>query len=750
MVEIEVKDSARFIRRHMNKALRRSYLKALTEPITNSDDSYGRIEKSSPSDLSPKIIRVYASPRKKQFDVLDLAEGISNEEMINLFREYGEEKRTHEMGGRGIFGQGLSDVLFSREEGGWVHSVKDEVYSVAQFKWKKKKENGVLKERRIIRVPGATRADRGARERLRLPEHSGTVVSFKFTEAPFPAKEILIQRLSQFHMLRLINSNSRRKIIVHYADENEEEEHEIRYEFPQGKLIGNLATTMKYDGVDISIGGELYRSDEPLLQREAGEDRQGGLLVFDEEASVLDLTLFGYDEDPLAVRFWGRLSLKGARTLVRKKLQEQDEILTETRDGFVKTHGFYAKLKPIVDEWLKTFIEAERARISQQESALTEKTHQEHRKAFQMLSELNREINQDVTILSPGTGEGGTEEKPKNGIEFANENLTLRKGVRYSVQLRVDARVISPGTIIKITSQNPSLKVKPRKHIVTPLAALPDDEIDRKRIILSCDSVGVNTKVQAKAKSHRAELTALVVEIPRSEELPKIVTLEQPLEFRPSSARRKPGASGTLHLFIDRERIPKASSVLFSCSNDRIRLQSTTVSVSAGSVISDKVSRIDMNFVGYSEGQTGVVKAACGECFAEATVKITSAEGFGDLFVDWDYREIHAVFQAYFEKETGLVILNSTHPVNKQYFGTDKPQAHLAVENQPHCQMLLATLILDVCLWYIYSEAYKNNRLELTDWWEIQRYIEEGKHRLGKEFMSRFLKQPVFAQAHEA
>jgi len=139
MVEIEVKDSARFIRRHMNKALRRSYLKALTEPITNSDDSYGRIEKSSPSDLSPKIIRVYASPRKKQFDVLDLAEGISNEEMINLFREYGEEKRTHEMGGRGIFGQGLSDVLFSREEGGWVHSVKDEVYSVAQFKWKKKK-----------------------------------------------------------------------------------------------------------------------------------------------------------------------------------------------------------------------------------------------------------------------------------------------------------------------------------------------------------------------------------------------------------------------------------------------------------------------------------------------------------------------------------------------------------------------------------------------------------------------------------
>jgi hypothetical protein len=176
-------------------------------------------------------------------------------------------------------------------------------------------------------------------------------------------------------------------------------------------------------------------------------------------------------------------------------------------------------------------------------------------------------------------------------------------------------------------------------------------------------------------------------------------------------------------------------------------LQNTKVSPTTGIQLSEKVSKINVTFIGYSEGQTGTVTATYGNIQATAAIKITTLEGLGDLFVDWDYRPVQAVFQAYFEKETGLVVLNSNHPVNRQYLGTDKPEAHRAVEAFSHCQMLLATMILEVCLWYTYSEAHRNNRIELRDpnnpWIDIQRYIEESKFKLGKDFLSKFLRQPI-------
>ena len=742
-----MKDSARFIRRHMNKALRRSYLKALTEPITNSDDSYRRLEKDSTGKQDkPKSIIVFADGKRDQFDVLDHAEGIFHEEMIDSFTEYGEEKRTHSLGGRGVFGQGLSDVLFSREQGGWIHSIKNGSYTAAQFKWKKKKEEGVLRERRVIRVPESRHVDKAIRQQLDIPAGNGTRVCFKFKEARFPTGEELLQRLSQFYMLRLINSNPGREVFVQYLDQNGNGHTQaIRYDFPQGVLLGRLSRSMTYDGVDISIQGELYRCDNPLPQADAGEDRQGGLLVYDEEHSVLDLSLFGYDNDPLAIRFWGKLCLDGAHQLIRKKLKEQDEIVTETRDGFVRTHSFYVKIKEIVDEWLRPFVEAERSRVVQQESALTDETHREHKKAFEMLNGLYKKVNSEIIPIGPGTTTEGEGERPENGIQFSSETATLRKGTKYSVQLRIDSRTIHPGTRIRVRSRHPAVKLRPKLFEVAPGAILPEDEIDRRRIVLWSDNAGLETKILAKTDGRRAELAVSVVEQKREEETPKVPELKDPLEFHPSLISRKPGASGNLHLLVDIERVPKTGTITLACSNERILLQGKEVTSDAGIQLSEKVSKVDLSFICHSEGQTGTVTAKYGDARAEAMIRITSFEGFGDLFRDWDYREVLMTIQAYFEPETGLVVLNSRHPVNQQYFGTDKLEAHRAVESLPQSQMLLATLILDVCLWFTYSEAYKNNRIELRDpknpWISIQRYIEESKFELGRDILSKFIRR---------
>src|SRR2546425_1223025 len=243
MKTIEVRDSARVVRRRMNKAIRRSFVKALAEPITNSDDSYRRLEAAAitlgdPLADTVKEILIYVNRKSKQFEVVDFAEGMSLEQMGDLFSEYGEKKPTHVREARSLFGQGLSDVLFSRDYGGWVHSIRDNEYSYAQFKWRTVTEGGKPRERRVINLPErAERATAQIRQRFKIAHGNGTNVTFHFTEVGFPQKSTLVERITNFYMLRFINSDPKRKLRVIFLDANERVEGEevIRYAFPEGQ-----------------------------------------------------------------------------------------------------------------------------------------------------------------------------------------------------------------------------------------------------------------------------------------------------------------------------------------------------------------------------------------------------------------------------------------------------------------------------------------------------------------------------------
>jgi len=120
MTEIAVQFASRYIKRKQSDAVVKNLLKTLTEPITNSDDSYGEIIKSEiGSENAIYPITIFINKKIGLVRITDQAQGMSESELKEKFKVYGAAKSSAYKGGnsRGIFGQGISDVLFNHQNG---------------------------------------------------------------------------------------------------------------------------------------------------------------------------------------------------------------------------------------------------------------------------------------------------------------------------------------------------------------------------------------------------------------------------------------------------------------------------------------------------------------------------------------------------------------------------------------------------------------------------------------------------------
>lgn len=743
MTEIEVRTSARKLKRDMNRAMRKSFLKALTEPITNSDDSYKRIEEKAieggdiPSVELKKQILIYVNEVRKEFQIVDFAEGLSKSDMEELFSEYGDEKSSHFEMGRGLFGQGLLDLLFSRDKGGYVHSFNDNKYCSAQFKWKKNKDG---KERRVIRLPNSPlKITNDLRDRFHIPYGNGTCVIFKFTEADrFPNEDEIIEGLSNFFMLRFINSDPNRevKVIFLTKEGNTKSEHKLNYVFPEGEFVDEFETSMTYRPFSpIEIEAKLFKNKEPLSQVEAGDNREGGLIVYDENFRILDLTLFRYDDNPYATKFYGKLKLTGIYKIIREKLKEDEEILSETRDGFVKSHHFHVKLKQIIEKWLKPIIEEEKNNEPSKLN-LSDNTIKKHKEAFTKLNEIYEKLNENISNLGKDPGIGSR--KPENGIEFDRKNTTIEEKKDYSIRLRVDKEIIPPGNTVNLEINNETISVSP--SVLTVDESFSKENIFSQEIIVYGNEKNQNGIIRAESNSKSTEVQVEVVE----EEL---FFPSNPLEFNPTIYHSEPGKTRTIFLYIDISKIPIGSTIQLNSTNENIKLESNEIIMEFNYIQKNNVGKIEIHYIGYGIGQKGKISASFNEYSAESCIEIKpkKQKRTSGIFTDWDYQPMNISFQTWHDPDTGIITINSNHPINIAYFGKSREEALRSVEIYPHCQMLLAELIISECLAASVHPAYMNNKLDIRfvgdPFTDVYRYIQDKKREIGKEIFDLFVKK---------
>lgn len=737
MPEFPLQFASRQIRRTFERAIGKSVPKILTELITNSDDSYRRLENvensSDKTDSSPIVIIFERS--KKRILVIDRAEGLTDKEMEQCFVTYGKESTDRKQGfrTRSLFGKGLRDVLFTQHHG-QVKSIKNDLFYNCQFRWKGDKGH----ELPVVDIKHPARVTAELRKAFNV-SGNGTMVEFQLREdAITPRPEKLVSKLNNFYMLRMINSSPHRRIVLKAVNPQGRivKEYELNYKFPEMEIVKTVDDELVLDdGSTVKIQGEIGLADHEMAQGEVGyEDREGGLLIVDEDDTVLDLCLFGYDEDPYARRIVGVLRVSGAGTYIRKKLNQEkpEEILSETRDGFDKNHPFFRVLRDQVRPHLDPIVEKLRKKEPISKSKLSDQAVAKQKQAFELLNKLYSEImgkTGKVPLIRTSNLI-----PPKDGIEFINKQVTIQTDISTPGAMLLNTNMVKAGDIIRLSSDTPDIGIAPQEIKYDEAVTNKNPQI--KIFRLSTKKPGIKGKIVAEWDKVRKTLDVETTER-------EIITPLNGLEFDRDEYVVRLGALRHLKLFVDTDKVPIGSEISFNVMNSAVRIIQSKITVAKEHLVSTQVAQVAVEIKGESILRETTLSANCNEYAAGAKVsvvkKIKEPEGKGGIFKDWKFESIGRKVQSLFDLD-GVVLINIEDPVNKRYFGEEP---YKAVDERIHCQVRLADLILDECLQKMVSDALYYGKMERrfpdnpeTD---IRNYVGEKKFEIGSLIHSFFV-----------
>ncbi|MEJ0072917.1 MAG: ATP-binding protein [Candidatus Saccharibacteria bacterium] len=688
-MEISVQIASRYKRRKAANAVGKSLLKTLTEPITNADDSYKRLVDNgliNSEEKKPIIIELDKTSRSVK--VIDFGEGMTDESMQKFFGVYGDDTSGGSQGSgvRGMFGQGISDVLFHHENG-MILSIVDRTLYTCKFK---KSEDGDWK---IDPKRTTTQLKPEVRKGLGIPEGNGTIVSFTLAEGtPIPHK--FTEQLRDFYMLRLINSDPSRSVILREKKRSGTTEEEIRYVSPDGEKIGAWHETIEfedYEPVEVSI--ELYKSKEALAEQ------QNGLLVYDEKNAVYDLTLFGYPQDyPGAEELYGTVELTGARAIIYDKInQEQpEEILTDERSGFNTDHEFYKKLQAVVKPKLDDILLAK----SSAKAPAKEQTDPKHQKVLALFDNLYREVmGADNLIASPKADPT----PPEGGLQFDRTNINTTVNKSYGLGLNINLALLPVGSVVNLECDKEDIVIEPRIFEVTE-SLKKANKLARKIITIQGKKSGISASIEASTDVYKANVVATVVDEDR--------VYPEFLQFYPLELAVTQEASHKAFLYINTNEIAPGSTIYISSDNENVKLSDDSVIVSSDFEYDDIVKQ-EIAFSTLEKCTASITAIAIdfGEQ-AQVTVSVVDPKDpkptkSTSKFKDWMFYPDLGIYQCFYssiptDPNYGMLLVNSTHPLNQRYFGMDPTKNSIA--DSLVAQVYLAEVLTNEILNFIFTE----------------------------------------------
>ena len=770
--------------RMFSEAVARSVVKTVTEPVTNSWDSYkraGRLPPSSgiveaflklnegdavshdslvsgiprtrsvPIKVVVAITRTTSGLRKRECRVVDQAAGMDSDELRASLEYYGEEKGGQVSANvcRGLFGQGLSDVLFGHDDG-----------RVISFK------RGVIREVRASRGDNeqpkadlvveqeATQLDR----REWGVDVDGTCVSVLLKKVcHVPEAESLYQRLCNFYMLRLINADPACGVTIEqHRPGGKEIKQELSYNFPPGKVVGKFSVSWQFGNYPpILIEGIAVHATEPLRQNGAisKEEREGGFLVVDEADTVYDLTLFDFEKKPGLDHLYGIVRLRGARAVIRDLLGRPEApmaVITDSRDGFDQRNSFARELWRVLHPLLKPIVDRE-AKLASESVSISEETDRRVRRAFAELNELFKRETEEGGVVDVDTP------KPLvKGIAFDPPGpLTLTAGVPRRVNLIAEVESFGPQAEIILGVTTSEIAIVPDRVLIAPARSRKGRQVFPLQVFSS--SLGAKGKVEALAEMRNKEDASAELVISSVKAPPILAAPPDGMEFRPGIASAPPHRKGTIFLFLDVDKIPLGSEVhvrmesspsgLSLLTSDETMVKALPlVKVSPEHLVDGgNIARIAVHFRGQAKGQEGeVVAKAKGrdrhsyKCSAELRVRGPESDQTG-VFSTTGYRYLRQKVASQFDEADGTIWLNSDHPLNRAIFGEDTQSFDEALKTSETAQLRLAEVVIEEAMYHILATkcmatGERGFKLDEKDpIGSVRGQIEKWKYEKGKD-----------------
>ncbi len=647
--EFVVKRAKRKLKRDINKVFSGNFLKIITEIILNSDDSYKRLEREHPDDEVKPIIVDIKRGKTKTVSVIDYAEGLNAEDFRRIFTEYGAQHNLDENEVvRGLFGQGASDVLFYGAQSarlGKIESIKDKALHTCKFI--------VADEQRVkINTIDRTSQVKGFKKKHNI-KHNGTVVSFGLGDnIAIPHKNFLKDKIEKFYMLRYVLADEKREIIL---------KHDKQKVILSSKKFAVLKADTLIDEYPLNFRFESHHLKGSLkLYEDNQADPEEKVLIIDQYERVYDNTLFGLEEMSGAARIKGVLVLNDLYACLNAYLNQDDpvEILRDSRDGFDQRENFTKRLFALCKPYVQKQIESMNQKYEPKQYILDQ--DKEIKNALRKINEYYSQLKlEEIGNLDPG------HEPPSNGIQFVRDKIFVTQNKTYSLNLLINANLVSNDDKIKI-----SLNEADRLALTTKVVQYQPHEVDNhgkvtKSVILK------GLKITEKPLLIKAEVLDYQTNTEVNIVKETIIYPENGLAFIPRESRIKPNKPHTLKLFVDISRFPLNTVIeVQRKSLHELLPEPHTYRLEEKHLITPVLAKLDIPFQGGKLHETHHFEANALDVKAKALIRIELPQekdlGLEGLFsgLDAEY-DSTATWQSTYIKETGKIKLNLAHIINK-------------------------------------------------------------------------------------
>jgi len=432
-----------------DQAIRKDVLRALVEIITNSNDSYSRLEDEGLPATGEIIIDILRKHKNSVIRVRDFAEGMDDIRMDVVVGTYGEATSglKEDMHVRGMWGRGLKDAIFGLGYG-YVNAIKDDNLYRSSLLLKE----GVPTFNLDDPIP----ATEELRAKHGIPAGNGTEIEIIVSreDVKMPQFENLRNYLQRHFELRTIMGNPARLIILRNLSSLHKVKHEyvLSYKPPRGEMV--LDEHFEIEGFPATAHLQLLRSKVQLSTRgEEGDYADAGLLVISKE-TIISLTMLKFENDPYASFFYGSIECDYLHDL----LKNDEPVLTATRDGVNWTLPFARALKQAVESRIEPLVQIEREHAMQDEQLKLDKRLR--KKLDKTIRELNVIASSELSDRRGGSLDENKTEPLPAGLEFVAERVSVQTGQMVTLTLRAQlSNRIYDGATVLVVSDNPEVDV---------------------------------------------------------------------------------------------------------------------------------------------------------------------------------------------------------------------------------------------------------------------------------------------------
>lgn len=599
---------------------------------------------------------------------------MSINDIRNSFKMYGAATSGMKSGKnvRGYFGQGAKDALASMIDGKII-SIKDNIITECKIY--------IEKGNPMYFISDPVNVTDEIRKKYKI-KNNGTIACFK-ADQQSTCRVLRINKiyeeLGNNFILRKILMNSRRKIFL--IDETTNESRVLRHPLPVGRKILEDNFTINYKPYDdFAIQISIYKANNELQQ--TGDDREGGLLIVDENDAVLGISLFKYDNEPLASHFYGEVKINRFREL----LDREEAVLSEERDGLVPRHPFCKLLISEIEKRIEIKVKEERLlKQKEEQSSLDVEESKRYKKAFSVLNEIAEIEAQEAINLGDSSTDQPTE--PPEGFCLYPSFASITVNKRYIFEIRISKRLINPNSIVKITSNNAKI------HVINPeikLSQEKGEEVIRKYVTIEGKEPNINGIIKASLNDKITEAKIYVV--------PEKEVYVDGMMFQPEKVRLRPNQSRKVFLLIYTKIIGDSSTIKIFSDNEAIHISKDNIVVNEADA-TRHIAKYELEVWGEGDGQKAIITAQYENWIALLDIRIESKEQPEDkdkkgMFNEPEYNmtEMEPLQRVTYSEETGKVTIYVNFPSIKHYLGENgKYRKTLPA------QILIADLIAEKC-----------------------------------------------------